>query len=248
MPSAMCRMVVILVLIATGGLLAACESTGDLAVVRTAVAGSDPPPTKAQATAFARTVNLSLADVPGFKVSSGPEKEHETAAEKRLEHELLRCVHPAASKGLVEVSSKEFERESSAGDQSVQSQVTVMRTSTVAAKELAVIRGSHARACVSHDTDLLLKGKKYQGATFSPVSIVQGTPSAPGTTGSFAWRISVTITLRGIRLPIYMDILGFVYGPAEVSLFTASLPEPFPAATEQRLFSLLADRAKAHGV
>lgn len=209
---------------------------------------SDSPPTKAQATVFARAVNLNVADVPGFKVSSAPETQHETAAEKRLEHDLQRCVHAASGEGLVEESSREFERESSAGYQSVQSEVTVVRTAALAAKELAVIRGSRTRACVSHEFDLLLKVQKYRGATISPVSVVQSTPSAPGAEGSFAWRISVTITVRGLRLPFYVDILGFAYGPAEVSLFTTSFPRSFPAATEQRLFSLLVDRAKAHGL
>jgi hypothetical protein len=45
-----------------------------------------------------------------------------------------------------------------------------------------------------------------------------------------------------------MDILGFVYGPTEVSLLSFGVPEPFPAATEQHLFSLLLQRAKAHGI
>ncbi len=152
---------------------------------------------------------------------------------------------PSLQQGPCRSQPNEFARESSAGEQHVQSEVTVARTARLAAKELAVIRGSHARSCVSHGIDLLLKNA-FHGATFSPVSIVQGTPPAPGTAGSFAWRISVTITARGLRLPFYIDILGFVYGPAEVSLFTASFPTPFSAATEQRLFSLLADRAKAH--
>jgi hypothetical protein len=43
-----------------------------------------------------------------------------------------------------------------------------------------------------------------------------------------------------------MDLLGFVDGPAEVVLLTSGLPEPFPAATEHRLFSLLIQRAKTH--
>jgi hypothetical protein len=42
-----------------------------------------------------------------------------------------------------------------------------------------------------------------------------------------------------------MDILGFVYGPARVTLFSSGALQPFPAAAEQRLFSLLLGRAKA---
>jgi len=211
-------------------------------------AGSSAPLTKAQARAFAGAVDLTAADVPGFKVGSGHEHEQETATEKRLEHEMLACVHASSSKELVEVSSNEFERKSAAGDLGVQSEVSVARTSSLAAKELAVIRSGHSRACLSHYLDLLLKGEKYQGASFAPVSIVQSTPPAAGTTGSFAWRITLTIILHGIRLSTYMDILGFVYGPAQVALFATGLPHPFSAAGEQQLFSLLLQRAKAQGL
>ncbi len=202
--------------------------------------------TKAQAIAFARAVNLTAADLPGFRVSAVHEQE--TAAEKRLEHEMLRCVGSlGSSHAIVEMSSAEFEDETSGGDESVQSSVSVVRTPALAAKELATIRGPHVKACLSHYLDLLFKSHKYSGATVSPVSISQGAPSAPGTAGSFAWRITTTITLRKVAIPVSIDILGFVDGPAEGSLFTAGVPRPFPAATKARLFSLLLTRAKAHG-
>ena len=256
------RMIVILALPAAGGLLVACGS-GSLVPTTTvvrAVAGRSAHAaavaetsaaasrlfTKAQAIAFAHAVNLTAADVPGFKVSS--EHEHETAAEKRLEHEMLRCVGALGSNshGIVEMSSEEFERETNTGDESVQSEVSVARTPTLATRELAGIRGSHVRVCLSHYLNLLFKSHKYHGAAVSPVSISQGTPPAPGATGSFAWRITTTITLHSVTIPVYIDILGFVDGPAEVSLFTAGVSRPFPAATEERLFSLLLTRDKMH--
>jgi len=261
MRPAMRRMIVILALLAAGGLLVACGSgshpspttvapvaatTRVDAVAAVKTSASRKSFTKAQAVAFARSVNLTAADVPGFKVSS--EHEHETAAEKRLEHEMLRCVGAlGADHGIVEVSSKDFGRDTNMADESVQSEVSVARTPELAAKELAVIRSPHVRVCLSHYLDLLFKSQKYRGATFSPVSISQGTPPAPGATGSFAWRVTTTITLHSVTTPVYMDILGFVDGPAEVSLFTTGVPRPFPAATEERLFSLLLTRAKTHG-
>ncbi len=202
--------------------------------------------TKARATAFARAVNLTAADVPGFKVSST--HEHETAAEKRLEHEMLRCVGALGSNdAIAEMSSEEFERATNTLDESVQSSVSVARTPTRAAMELTAIRAPHVRVCLSHYLDLLFKSHKYHGATVSPVSISQGTPSASGATGSFSWSIATAITLRSVKVPLHIEILGFVAGPAEVSLFTAGVPLPFSAATEGRLFSLLLARAKLHG-
>ncbi len=260
MPPVVGRALPIILILGASGALAACGTSGHPAAATTAypaaaktlgaassVTGSGSSLTKAQAQAFARAVNLTAADVPGFRVSAKHEHEHETGAEKRLEHELTRCAGGLGSKkGIEEASSKEFQRESNALQWTVQSEVSVARSSSLAAKELAVIRSGRTRACLAHYIDLLFKGKRYRGATVSPVSISQGTPPAPGATGSVGWRITATISLQGIRLRFYLDILGFVDGPAEVTLLTSGIPEPFPAATEQRLFGLLLERARSH--
>jgi hypothetical protein len=98
------RLAVIALLLGAGGILAACGTAGlstTATVARTAsttgpgpsVAGTPGAPsgvekllTKRQAIAFAHAVNLTAADVPGFKAATH-EHEHETAAEKRLEHQ-----------------------------------------------------------------------------------------------------------------------------------------------------------------
>jgi hypothetical protein len=261
------RATMILVLLAISALLAACASSSHPAATaagarattgahaRTA-AGAARSLTKAQAIAFARAVNLHATDLPGFRVAP-PEHEHETAAEKRLESEMLRCAGAPSAKAehakeLAEVKSPELKLEHDGIADSVSSSVGVARTAATTAKELAAIHSAHARVCVSHYLDELFKGKAYQGAHFSPFSIASGTPPAPGTTGSFGWRISATISTtvntHRIAIPFYFDILGFVYGQARVSLFSTGVVEPFPAAIQQRLFSLLLGRAKTHGV
>ena len=255
------RMIVILPLLAIG-LLVGCGSSSHAPTTTVAPAAATTRAnaaaaaktsatqrlfTKTQAIAFAHAVNLRARDVPGFKVSS-EHKERETPAEKRSGAELTRCAGGVGSSHQVaEASSKEFEREGNNSAQNVQSGVTVEQTPALAAKELAAIRSARGRTCLSHYVTLLFRGQKYEGASVGPVSISSGSPHAPGTTGGFALRITATITLHHIKIPFYMDFLGFVYGPAEVTLFSFSLPEPFPAATEERLFSLLLTRAKTHG-
>jgi hypothetical protein len=192
-------------------------------------------------------VNLSAADVPGFSVDK---REHkgETAAEKRLDREMARCAGGLSShEKLIEATSSKFKSRHGLPEVGVSSEVSVARTPGLAARELAAIRSAHARACVSRYLDLLFKGKSFQGASISPITIVAGTPPAPGTSGSFAWRIKVTVTVKGTRIPFYFDILGFVYGPAQVVLLSSGFPIPLPAAIQQRLFVLLVERAKAHG-
>lgn len=240
------RLLVILSILALSIAMSACgASSRPRSAAASATIAAYTAPTRAQATAFARAINLTSADVPGFKQSK-PEHEHTTAAEKRLENAMLRCVHPESTQAIVELSSQEFKRESNAGAESVKSEVAVTSSSTMATKELAVIRSSHARYCMARMLDALFKGKNFSGGHIGPVSITAGTAPASSLGGSFAWQISVTLTFHQIRLPMYIEIIGFVDGPAEVSLFTSSFPRPFDTAAEARLFALLQRRAQAN--
>jgi hypothetical protein len=252
-------------LIATALLVTACGSSSRLAssnptaseAAHAATADGHPPPaagvsasdavrsTRDQAIAFAHAVNLTAADVPGFTMAP-PEHNHETTAEKHLEHDMLHCMAAGNGKSVGEASSPEFKYEHGLLRAAVNSEVSVARSSAVAAKELRTIRSAHTRVCLSHYLNLIFKGKTYQGATVAPVSIVSGTPQAPGATGSFGWGITTTVTAHAVKVPIYIGIFGFTCGPAEVSLLTSAASAPFPAAAQRRLFSLLLQRAKTH--
>lgn len=116
------------------------------------------------------------------------------------------------------------------------------------------MRSSHVRGCLSHYLDLLLKYQILKEQTSSAIinpssislSISHGTPPAPGATGSFGWRITATVAVHNIKLPFYIDILGFVDGPAEVTLTSTGALRPFPSAAQERLYLLLLKRAEAH--
>lgn len=239
----------ILLLLAMGGFFAACGSGAQPPPkAHSAVAAEGGTPsrsiTKPQALAFARAVNLTAADVPGFTVSS--EHQGQTTREKRLERDLLRCVGPVGSgKELAEESSKNFELKRGILELSVSSAVSVTQTPATAARELAAIRSPHIRICLSHYFGLLFRSQQYPGATVGPVSIASGNPPARGTTGGFGWRVTATLIVGGTTIPFYLDILGFVYGPSTVTLFSTGALRPFPAVAQQRLFSLLLSRAKA---
>ena len=208
--------------------------------------------TRPQAVAFARAVNLRSDDLPGFSASA--RRNRETQAEKRLGRQLLRCVGAVAENGLAEVGSGDFERRGLGSVLSVASNVSVTRTSALAARELSRLRSGRSRRCVASYFRQLLQIQHLGSGTLGPVSVQHGTPPAPGAAGGFAWRISATLTvhvnhgrLRSVRAPFYIDILGFVYGPAEVTLFSFGTPVPFPAAAQQHLYTLLLARAKLTG-
>lgn len=251
-----------LVSLAAAGALAACSGKGSDAsttathtvVVRTATAPSaqhGSAATKATAKAFARTVNLRATDVPGFKVSSREPAEHQSAAEKSLEEKLRGCFGANGTRGVAavaEASSPEFKRALGPFSQTVSSSVSVATSAAGSAVELKAMHSPGVRTCVAHYFELLLKSKKLGRVTVAPVSVAAGSPPAPGTSGSFGWRFSSGLEIRGIEIPFTLDILGFIDGPAEVTLESFDLPRPLPASTEERLFTLLVQRATRHSL
>ncbi|HUA73446.1 MAG TPA: hypothetical protein VL988_01680 [Solirubrobacteraceae bacterium] len=222
---------------------------------------STPPPaggapSHARALAFAHAVNLTPEDVPGFT----PTDKHEgdTARSKRLEHEALRCISATGAGaagpgitgggGVAEQSSKDFRLQHGIIDFSVSSEVTVLSSPATAQRNLHAIRNPKVRGCFSHYLQQLFAGERFKGATPGQVSIQGAVPPAPGSSGGFAWRVTANFLVRGVKIPIYLDFLGFVEGPAQVTLLSSGLIRPFPAEVQQKLFSLLLTRAKAHAL
>jgi hypothetical protein len=247
------RIAALIALGATGALLASCA--GDHRSESPARSQIQTPKahatlTRAQAVAFAHAVNLRATDLPGFRVS--PRHERETQTERHLQRKLLNCVGAGgagrSAPGLAEIGSPSFKRSSGIVAQEVSSSVSVARTSAQATRELAELRSGRTRQCLQSYLDLLFKGPAFRGAPVDHVSISLGVPPSFGTTGSFAWRISVIFTVRSIHVPFDLDVLGFVYGPSQVMLLSSGLPVPFPAAGQEHLFALLVARAMAaHG-
>jgi hypothetical protein len=245
----------LLTLLLAAGVLASCgkgsssssvarssSSTSGTATSPATQAGS---PTRQRALAFAHAVNLTPADVPGFT----PNEKHDSksSGERHLEHEMLRCAGIAAdASGLAEESSKDFQLKHAVLDFSVSSEVSVQASAAVASRTLQAIRSAHVRGCFSRFLGQIFKDQQVKGATAGPVTIQSGTPPAPGTSGSFGWRVTATFDVRGIKVPIYLDFLGFVQGPSEVTLLSSGLLRPFPASVQQHLFALLLSRAKAN--
>jgi hypothetical protein len=57
---------------------------------------------------------------------------------------------------------------------------------------------------------------------------------------------TLNIPFNEVSVPIYVDVLGFAIGRAEVALTAMSVTQPVPASTEQELLTLLLARARAH--
>jgi uncharacterized protein YceK len=210
-------------------------------------AAASASPTRSHAEAFARAVNLTSADVPGFAATR--RNEGESADEKRLRGSLRACVGPVRFReGLIDAQSPSFQLKRGVLDFGVSSDVSIAPTAASAAAELTTIRQERVRRCFSRYLDLLLAGQHRSAAKLSPVSIAGGTPPARGAAGSFGWRVVASFTVQSVKLSLYVDILGFVVGPARVTLVSSGLLRPFPALVQQRLFSLLLARATTNSL
>src|SRR5271156_4403943 len=149
------RLVAVPVILAVGGLFGGCgksqpapavtvvksagtpgaATTTHHAKARPAKPSPQVSPARARALAFARAVNLTANDLPGFSASSEHEAKHEDATEKRATQELHACAgESGAHPELAEVSSKSFERKAGIASQSVSSSVTVESTAAAAAE------------------------------------------------------------------------------------------------------------------
>jgi len=255
------RLTAISALLATGAILGGCGKSG----VVTVTSGATPTTAKrhrapapraapkanethanAQAKAYAQAVNLRATDVPGF--AHNRERAHpESQSERRATRELHECAgSQAQDEGLFEAGSGEFSRKASIIRQGVSSQVAVASSASAAAETLAGLRSNRVRACLSHYFTKLLTRLGSHGASVGHVTTKYGSPPAPGTSGSFGLRVTAIVSFSGIRLPFYIDYLSFVDGAGEISLLSLGTPVPFPASIEERLFSLLVARAKAH--
>jgi hypothetical protein len=240
--AAMHRAIIPLICTLGGCLLASCGSGAHVGIHTSPTFKA---PAAQRALAFARAVNLTPADVPGFTPSA--KHQHDSPREKALERQMLRCAGaPGPAKAIAEEGSKDFELKHAILDFSVSSEVSVQPGTTRAGKGLSAIRGARARGCFSRYLEQSFSTQRIKGAKLGHVSIQSGTPPAPGTSGSFGWRVTARFVLRGVNVPIYLDFLGFTVGPSEVTLLSTGLLRPFPAAVQQQLFTTLLSRAKAH--
>jgi hypothetical protein len=201
------------------------------------------PPTKAEATAYAKAVNLRTGDIPGFKTGSVSKT---TAADKRTGAAVARCaggVDP--NRAIVDSDSPDFTSSSGVVQQDISSEVEVLPSAALADKDLAAVKSSRGRACLKATVQKQFSAMKISGVKFGHVSLQSTKLPAEGASGSFALRFTVAATIRGQKIPYYSDFLGFTFRQSEVTLSALGFAEPVSGADEQGLFSVLLRRAEA---
>jgi hypothetical protein len=239
-----------LVCVAAGALFAGCGGTSSASGTGTqssGAAGAGAELSKAQATAYARMVNLDAIDVPGAVVRS---QERESGAPSQEGVRFARCagaVNP--NRRIVNVKSPTYVERGGEPTQ-LKSSVEVMPSATLAARNYAAVRTARGHACLVRVLPLVLGGATARSGGFGPATISFLPDLLPSGEESFGVRVTTSRTTilagKQTRVPVYLDIFEILAGPAEVGLSATSLSQPPSSTTERRLLSLLYDRAQAH--
>jgi hypothetical protein len=205
--------------------------------------------TKAQASAYARAVNLQAGDLPNMTIAA-PESEKPDA--KRV-GKIERCAGDLLAKRIVaSIRSATFSGATEAEHETIKSVVEVMPSVALAAQNHAYTRSQRALACAERFLPSQIDGKNRPNRLhlrYGPVTVVRTPFPLPEVQGGFGYRISVPVlgTPSTIEAPhIYVDAFGFVSGPAEIALTAIGFPQPVPEEADEHLLSLLAGRAAAH--
>jgi hypothetical protein len=228
--------VAVAVALAAGGLATA----GALASAAFAAAAT---PSKAQAKAFARAVNLRTGDIPGFKTGSVSTT---TPSDAKTGAEVASCaggVDP--SRAIYDSDSPDFTQTSGIVHQDISSEVEILPSDGLVAKDLAAVKSTKGKRCLEHYFSQELAAEKIPGVSFGSISLETMKLPAAGASGSFALRFNIPAKISGTTIPYYFDFLGFTLGRAEVTLSALGFAAAVPDTDEQGLFSLLLRRAEA---
>jgi hypothetical protein len=252
------RMAGVLVTVAAGSLASGCDHTHNFRAAMVAKhspsvqggattrAGVSPPVfkptrgavTRTHARAFARVVNLTLADVPGAAISR---HQKESAAERREDH----CSGEGdGSQVIAEADSPSFVRGAGLTRETLSSGVTVGRSAAVAQAAIAFVASATGRACYARILRQHLAPQSSAGVSVQSVDVTALPVTLP--VPSFGVRILATLRTARSRLSIrlYSDLLGFAAGQSEITFEATSLVQPEPRKTEEELLKLMLERAR----
>jgi hypothetical protein len=204
---------------------------------------AEPSATKVSALAYAKAVNLKAADLPGMALTA-PERESDPPTGSALEED--RCVGGAIDSPVAKEDSATFAGVSRGEHVEIHSNVEVMATAAIAAKNDAANRSQRAVSCAQRVLPKVLAEANGQRVHFGSLTVTRLPVSLPG---GYGLRVSVSVPpLPGQIGPahprLYTDALAFLVGRAEVALMAEAWPRAVPRQAETRLLALLYARAR----
>ena len=189
---------------------------------------------------FAAAVNLKPADVIGARIearSSDPEEEKEAG----------RCAS-GDSAPLGGGRSVKLDRGSGLEHETISSSVVVLVDERAARADLSYASSKAGLQCYAGVLGKSLTSQAGAGVQIGRVRLRRMQLQGPEATPSTGIRISARVSARsgGLSVPLYIDAVGFLYGPAEIEIYATSFVQPEPQRTEMQLLTLLDQRALLH--
>jgi hypothetical protein len=199
--------------------------------------------TPAQALAVATAISIRHADVPKLKQTSNPMTAQETAQSAHL----TACIGGVPnSEALANTQSPNFVS-SSGTSVTLSSGTEILPSAALVAKDFAAVTGPHGLPCLLAQLRGELVGTPPKGETVTSHAS-RLAPVVSGAAGAFADRFTVVVTVTRktttLILPLYVDVIGFDYGQAEVSLTVEAVGSKPSTSLERRLAVLLLARAR----
>jgi hypothetical protein len=191
--------------------------------------------------AIAKAVNLTAADLPGWKQSPNTT----TSSDRSMTTRLAKCAGAQSPSRIdvVDITSPDFDQ----GATEVSSEVTTVRTHADGVADLAALESSKLDPCVQQIALPALKSELPAGATVTTLKISNFTPLGQPP-DSFALRLDITVSVpQEGSVIVNSDEIGFLRGRSEVELDASQTGGGNPSPTlEQRLVSILVSRTKQH--
>jgi hypothetical protein len=219
---------------------------GGVVVALAAPGGESRPISKARAEAFAHAVNLRAGDLPGAKREEVPsyeraqdEREAQVSWAKTVRcarHDLAvhRPIHVGAWKLIL------FD-----GPWTVIDAVRVMPSESVAASEVGAFASKPGHVCFARAAQPSVTSANEPPKKPEPLKTTFLQLGRSLGAGAIGVQTVTNAPISTTGSTLYSDAVLFRVGAAEI-LFVAAGKQPFPAATEGKLLSLLHSRAEAH--
>lgn len=213
----------------------------------------DTAPTKVQATAAAKAINLVQADV-GADFKSTPADNSEDSENEDLK-EIATCLgvdekELGAEDSIVDLSSDDFAKGQPPSGVQVGSEVEVVASTAVAKKQLAVFNNAKTPDCLKKSFEKTFKDEigSTPGLTLGTMTIEKIDVDSDDTDGAFGFAIGLPVNGPGITINVSVDIIGFLKKHTEVTLMTTSYGEAFASSDRDALYAKLVERAKTSAV
>ncbi|HTZ64275.1 MAG TPA: hypothetical protein VMB51_09230 [Solirubrobacteraceae bacterium] len=232
--------------------------------------GGGRSPTRAQAAAYARAVNLAPYDLPE-SVTLAPEG---PTQDKGYWEAFVRCSGQLTSAhSLVAMHSPVYSYRGYGHYERVYSTVTVLPSESAADRYMAALGSARAQSCITRIYERWLTAKVSQDGPLElgPLTMTKRpTPLPASYRGSWRYRaIALRLAVQlhyarvpregsllpvdqtvgaatGAQLALYIEGFAFAYGRTVVELTTFTTFHPFSQASERFLESALVGRAEAN--